>query len=489
MMDFSRMLGIKTFNWLDELKGRIRHRMLDSGLAVLIGIITAAIILGLLQFRVPVLYVFLGIGGILFVFLLAYRIEVAIILAILLRIELSRFNYLGEDYAFHPNGFIGVAIFGAAVVFFAINKVDLSRLRAYGAFSGFFLMAVLSQVFSGEYLMDGLIVTFRLGAALAIYLVLLYKLDSIKKVMWVVMAVVLSQIFPTISGLLSRSWGSKFLQYGEDTVRLGHSGFGAMMAMILILCLAFFLNAETKSSRILWGSLTALFLLGLFFSFGRAGWIGFLAGVTVIGVMRHKKILFFLPAILIVIVLIIPAIPQRFSDIHLNRLEDRSSSTFAGRVHLWQTALTVYKNKPFMGVGYGVERYRIGAFLRRYESMIHNDYLAVLLGTGLIGFILFILWQGQWCVELINVYKNSDLLLDKTIAIAVFAFFVTSLVVRLSDNIVQSTDKLYPLAALVAATLALPRIREEENAQNQEEFALQNSDQDKEMPLQAGCER
>lgn len=475
------MLGINTFNWLGELKDRVQQKPLESVLTILIGIISSGIILSLLQFRVPILYVLLGIGGILFVFLLIYRIEVAVILAIFLRVELNRFNYLGEETAFHPNGFIGVAIIGAAVVFFLLNKVDLSRLRAYGAFCGFFLVALISLVFSGENFRDGLTVTFRLGAALAIYLILLYKLDSIKKVMWVIMAVVVSQILPTVNGLIGRGWEGELMQYSADTVRIGHSGVGAMLAMILTLCLVFFLNAEMKSSRILWGSLVALFMLGLFFSFGRAGWIGFVVGVTVIGVMRHKKLLFSLPALLLMIVLLIPAIPQRFSDIDLNRLGDRSSSTFAGRIQLWQTAIEIYKNKPLMGVGYGVERYRVGEYLRRYGWMIHSDYLAVLLGTGLIGFVLFIFWHGQWYVELLKVYRKSDLLLDKTIALATFAFFVTSLVVRLTDNIVQGTDKLYPIAALVAATLALPRIREEENAQDSENFAPRNFADDKEL--------
>jgi O-antigen ligase len=110
--------------------------------------------------------------------------------------------------------------------------------------------------------------------------------------------------------------------------------------------------------------------------------------------------------------------------------------------------------------------------------MIHSDYLAILVGTGLIGFILFIFWHGQWYVELHKVYKNSEFLLDKTIALAVFAFFVTSLVVRLTDNIVQETDKLYPIVALAAATLALPRIRAEESSQVTDDIDSQGSTHD-----------
>lgn len=469
------MLGIKTFHWLDELKDRVRQKPFESGLTILLGILSFGIILSLLLFRVPVLYVLLGVGGILFVFLLITKIEVAIILAILLRIELSRFNYLGGETALHPNGFIGAAIIGAAVVFFLVHKADVSRLRAYRAFVGFFVVALFSLSFAGENFQYGLTLTFRLGAALAIYLILLYKLDSMKKVMWVIMAVVASQILPTITGLLRIEGEGEILQYSSETARLGHSGVGAALAMILTLCLVFFLNAKIKSNRVLWGILSALFLLGLFFSYGRAGWIGFIVGVIVIGVMRHKRLLLALPALLLIVVLLIPAIPQRFSDIDLDRLEDRYSSTFAHRIQLWRAAIEIYKNNPLVGVGYGVERYRVGEYLNRYEWMIHSDYLAVLVGTGLIGFIFFILWHGQWYVELLKVYRRSDFLLDKTVALAVFAVFVTSLVVRLTDNIVQTTDKLYPIAALVAVTLALPQIREEEKVQKLDDDEPQGS--------------
>jgi hypothetical protein len=68
-------------------------------------------------------------------------------------------------------------------------------------------------------------------------------------------------------------------------------------------------------------------------------------------------------------------------------------------------------------------------------------------------------WHSQWGIELLNAYKGSKIDSDKIMAFAVLAFFITSLIVRLTDNVLQTTDKMYPIAALVAAIQALPRIR------------------------------
>jgi hypothetical protein len=373
---------------LDRQDRLFKIRVAFFCLALLMGAV-----LGGLVVHVPPLYLFLGVGGGVFAFLLLFKIEIAILLAMLLRNELARFNYLGGDTAMHPNGLIGVAIIAGAGVFFLLNRTDFSRLRAFWPFLAFSVVSFVSLLWAGGYLMDGLTVALRLLTALAIYAVLVYKLDSIKKINWLIAVVIAAPVLRTARGLFSVAQGGGMDPDAAEIVRIGDSGVGAFLAMILAFCLVQLLDASTTRRRLLWGSLTGFFAAGLFFSYGRAGWLGFGVTVLVIGLMKHRKLLIVFPVVLVLLITLLPTVSLRFSDIDLERLNDRSSSTLAGRIEVWQGSLEVYETQPLLGVGYGVGRYRVGEYLARYAGMVHNDYLAVLVGTGLVGLIVFILWH------------------------------------------------------------------------------------------------
>lgn len=429
--------------------------------------ILAGVILGFLTIFVPPLYLVFGLGGLLFAYLLFFHIESAIVVVLLVFHELRDFNDLGGGTPIHPNGLIGLGLIVAAVFFFAFHKIDYSRLIAIKFFAGFVVVAAISLLFTSDYLMEGITVTLRLVSGLALYAVLVYKTDSIRKVSRVLAAILIALLYSTITGLILIAQGQGEKYYGMETARLGggSSGPGAYLAMISILCVVFFLDAKTSAKRLLWGSISLVLVTGLFFSYGRAGWIGFAAGLFIIGLLKYKKILFILPGALLLVILLVPAIAARFSDISISDLNNRNSSTLAVRVELWRAGLDVYRaHNPLFGVGYGIERYRIGEYLSQYAWMAHNDYVAVLVGTGIVGLILFLMWHAQWLLETYRVFKSSTIDFDKTLALGVFATFFVSLVVRITDNVVQSTGGLYPLAALVAITLALPRIRANENS-------------------------
>jgi len=433
-------------------------RIVTIGLAIALGVM-----LGALLVFVPAPYILAGIGAIVFAYLLIFKIEVAIIFSLFALEPLRQFNDLAGKIPLHPNGLIGLAIIASTIWFFISNKIDFSRFKAHWPFIGFLAICFLSQMFAGEYLLAGLIVTLRLVTAFSIFMILQYKLDSLKKVEWVIAAILGSHILFILHRISTMTIANLGLTFDkEETNRLGNSSLGTTYATLLILCLVMFLNTKTNLKRLLWGSLTAFFAFSLFISYGRSGWIGFAAGAIIIGVMKHRKFLLILPILLILAIILIPGISQRFDDISLDRMSDYNSSTLAQRIAYWEAAIKIYQTHPFLGVGYGVEQYRVSEFLNKDSNNLHNDYLTVLVGTGLIGFIIFTLWFGQWMVEIFKVYRDSKFTYDQVLALAVFAFFITSLVVRITDNLLQTTDDLYPLAALVAVTLALPRIRANE---------------------------
>lgn len=438
-------------------------------LPILVGVFLGALVLIL-----PLDYLIFALGGLVFAYLLLFKIEAAVIVALLIQNQLGRFNYMGGGTPMHPNGIMGISIIAGAIFFFVFHKIDFSRFRVIGAFFAFLVVCIVTLPNTGIYFMDGLNITLRLVTSFSIYAILIYKLDSINKVKWVIGAIIAAQIIPTISGLLMYG-GRSGLVFTDETMRLGNSGVGIYLAMISTLCLVFLFGARSISGRLLWGGLTALFLTGLFFSFGRSGWIGFVFALLLISLIRYKRLLILLPLVLILVIILVPAIGQRFSDISFGSDLTEGGSTFSQRLEFWQAALHIFPNNPLLGVGFGVGRYIVGEYRGLYAYMIHNDYVSVLLETGLIGFLLFIVWQYQWLAALVKTYRKSPLGFDKTVSLAVLAVFAASLVMRITDNILLDSYDMYPLCAMVAAVLAIPRIRADEHSSDSLSSPIRNS--------------
>lgn len=459
---FHRRFGRMSLFTVRETLRRTQAR-LPAGFPAYIPAVAVGVILGGLVLVLPFTYLVFALGGLVFLYLLIFKIEYAVIMALFVQNQLTRFNYLGRGTPFHPNGIMGIALIGGAVFYFAFHKIDFSRFRSISAFLGFFAVSGLSLIGAGVYLMDGVGVFLRLAAALSIYAILLHKLDSIKLVKWVLAAVIGAQVIPTLSGLMMVAGTSGFL-FTDDTMRLGNSGVGVYLSMISTLCLVFLLSRKSPSGWLFWGMLTVFFLTGLFFSYGRSGWIGFVAAVIVMSLIRYKPLIFVFPFLLIIILLLIPAFSQRFSDISFSTQDDGTTSTLEHRLGYWRAALEIHPNHPILGVGYGVGRYVVGDYRNRYPNMIHNDYISVLLETGIVGLILFILWQVQWLYGLARAYRTVTDDFDKAMTLAVLVAFIATLVMRITDNIVLDSFDMYPLCALVAAALVIPRIRAAEGA-------------------------
>ena len=455
--NFRLLPGVQRIILFNKQDKTFKIRIIAFGLSLLV-----AFIMGGLLVNVPTLYLSFGIGGLVFAYLLLFKVEIAVIVYLLIQNHLTQYNYLGGGSAFHPNGLIGAALIGGAIYFFMFNQIDFSRLPVFKHFLGFLAICLVSVVFAGNYFMDSLTVTLKLGSGLAIYAILLYKLDSIKKVRWMILAIIASQLWPTIHGILTTRTNQANLG-GGGLARLDTDGGGYLM-QLLVLSLIHLLNTKKNSQRLLWGFPTAVFAAGLFLSYSRNGWIGFLIALVVIGLLKHIRLLTILPVLLIILIVLVPSISARFSDIDSNNLDDENSNTLAHRISLWKAAIQVYKTRPLFGVGYGIGEYRVAEYLAKRRWAMHNDYVMVLLNTGLIGFIAFMLWHGQWLVALFKVYRETKHEYDKMIALGVFGIFIALLVVRSADNILQATPTSYPLFALIAATLALPRIRAEEEA-------------------------
>ncbi len=146
--------------------------------------------------------------------------------------------------------------------------------------------------------------------------------------------------------------------------------------------------------EILFGTLALLSFVALTQTYARSIWLALLVALPMFVFLKIRKwrIAFVATFLTIVtgLVTLVPSIRDRAISI----VDVKGNET---RINLWKTSINIFKDFPLTGVGednfdYYFENYRVEGF---YDTTVnpHNDYLNVLVSSGIPGLALFLaLW-------------------------------------------------------------------------------------------------
>jgi O-antigen ligase len=129
---------------------------------------------------------------------------------------------------------------------------------------------------------------------------------------------------------------------------------------------------------------TALAMTALVGSYTRTGWISLIAGLLVIGAVRYRSLLVFVPLAVAIVVLAVPSTVQRFNDL-TNGGESSAEygNTFGDRLSLWHENLPKVNQSPVIGNG-------LASIDAETGRLPHSDYVRAAVETGLLGFCAFV---------------------------------------------------------------------------------------------------
>ncbi|MFQ5902736.1 MAG: O-antigen ligase family protein [Candidatus Binatia bacterium] len=209
---------------------------------------------------------------------------------------------------------------------------------------------------------------------------------------------------------------------------INRNHFAGYISMVILLALGFLLGLRSKGGRqrpsgvghpplgpelrtdrdsptghLLLIFALAIMIAALFLSLSRGGIVSFLLGIlfllnfSLFGRKSRKRPYVLvgsvvLSAFLILVHLGIAPVIERLSTI--SRLEQEASAT--ARTAVWRDTVVAAKDFPLLGTGLGTFQYifpqyrRHSSDIRLYFDYAHNDYLQLLLETGLVGFILLL---------------------------------------------------------------------------------------------------
>ena len=238
--------------------------------------------------------------------------------------------------------------------------------------------------------------------------------DHNKKIKWLLWALIGTTTMASMSGMSGVFFGYNLLKFKSGFVDRNGGLAGMLMnyahnlAMFQIILTGLIFYRDEVKRYLNFNFLFVawlLNLLGLYLTYTRGAWLGFLVALPFFYFKNNFKA--FLLTTLVV------------SGVGLGVYKYAASSVVRAtsdieRISQWKAAIAGFKERPVFGLGYLNFEKMSNALKKKYHieaeyfgGHAHSNYFEMLASTGAVGFILFMLWQISWFIEML---KRDDIL-------------------------------------------------------------------------------
>jgi O-antigen ligase len=194
---------------------------------------------------------------------------------------------------------------------------------------------------------------------------------------------------------------------------VGFYGFYLTFAALAMAVFFFSSSFSFEFKKWYFVALSVLSFLSVIGSFARSIWLAFAVGIPVFAFTRSRKFGTILTTSVLVFVIagmiILPTLRLRIGSI----VDPGQNET---RLNLWKTAVKISEANPIFGIGEDnwdlvFDRYRVEGY---YDTTVHphDDYLTVLVSSGLPGLLAFL---STWVVILLRGIKTAVRIQNKTL--------------------------------------------------------------------------
>jgi O-antigen ligase len=234
----------------------------------------------------------------------------------------------------------------------------------------------------------------------AIFFAVFASVSSVRetKVLVVLMCLSILQLdrsfWNSVSGRDFSSYSEELRQELSAGGSMGYAGvnglaaFEAQAATFLLAMAAFEKRFLVRTAYL---GIAVYSVLCLMYSLSRGAYAAFLAGWVFLGLVKQRTLLVLLVIFAGIWASVVPfAVVER---VEMTRTEDgQLDHSSEVRIRLWQDAMQLISANPILGTGFNTYAYmaRVGDY-----RDTHNYYLKVLVETGVIGLLLFLLLLGK----------------------------------------------------------------------------------------------
>ena len=261
-----------------------------------------------------------------------------------------------------------------------------------------------------------------------------------------------------------------------------HTSYGAAMAMFLPILIGMaFLHKGKKYLKFVIYGLIALFVLAIVLSYTRAAWVSLIGALGVYLVVRlrinYKWILTGFGVLLALFFVfktdIMLTLEQNKTDSSTDFKEHvKSISNVATdasnkeRINRWNSAIRMFKEKPFLGWGPGTYQFQYAPFQKSYEKTIistnagdmgnaHSEYLGPLSESGLPGMLSLLTVILSVVIIALRRYKRTRDKETRTLLLMALTGLITYFVHGFLNNFLDTDKASVPYWGFIAIIVAV----------------------------------
>ncbi len=225
-----------------------------------------------------------------------------------------------------------------------------------------------------------------------------------------------------------------------------HNPFSLPLALLFQVLLAHWLFNDAKNRNAVFGVPLVFAAAGIFCSFSRSAWLATAFSTLSVLFLKDRKLVLkigaVLGALLIGSCLVFAPFRERVLSIRPSQNPER--------LELWRVGVEMLKDAPVFGQGF----YSFGSRVKNYTDHhltnphfpveVHNMYLDMLCGTGLVGFAAFLFLIFSILKMLRNAAGQARAPNDRAWAIGIWGGFLAFLVAGIFDKHFYMTQSLVP---------------------------------------------
>lgn len=243
--------------------------------------------------------------------------------------------------------------------------------------------------------------------------------------------------------------------------------FAGYLLLMMSVMLGFFIYARKRKERIFWFGSFVFAFVPFVMTMSREGWIS-IAPMLVVYIVLSKRARYPLIFFLMIAAMLLPFVaPQKVRE----RAQDTFSQdkhyviggkkiyvseSTAARIDAWRDAGLKLSYRPIMGAGIPG------------GAVIDNQYVRVLIETGLVGFAAFMWMLSQLFRMAVRVYKRSEDDFSRSLSIGFICGFIALLTQSMAGAVFILIRIMEPFWFIAAMVLAMPEVAQEEKMSAQE---------------------
>jgi hypothetical protein len=398
--------------------------------------------------------VFLLLGVAVFVIVYLIKIEYAFYLILLSRTTLDVFYFAETGGGVRLTHLLGGGLVALFLFYFVIVNRDIIFKLGINKIYGSFLILSIPAVFISDSQMYGIAHWFKLFQGFlflntVVLIVTSARTDLYKKKFYLIsIIVILAIVYPYIlfasnvfQGVTVKGTGKimRYSNFGSVT-----NNFAYFLFIIFPFVTYMYSVAIQNSKKIFWFIIMGIMIVTTYFTYVRNIWIALCIFLLTWNIVKKKYLTTFIVIFIIVaIVIFSPIAQERMSDIYVvltgAGFFELNPKLFAGRIGTWQGNIRYFLDhstllEQLFGNGFDT-RFKVELPQSDNPMEIHNNYLTLLMNTGVFGLLMYMLYIMRLFQESFRLFRSTKEVYLKNLAAVFIALLFAYCILSIATHI------------------------------------------------------